>query len=210
MRKLSLTVLFVMLGAASVCSADIFTRPITYGVDLTVGTAQVTGFIETNGTLGILGDDAILNWNLELSDSVNACPSLPCTYDLTGPDNTVGNDGLNEYHGVGGSDLTATRTQLSFNFGGTDLGDLIFDAGGRDYVCIGDAGTCVYLPASGAYPPGVEVVIGDPDTQFAVLSGTQVIGTVSTTPEPSYIAVSAGIIALIGFRKLRIKSLISN
>jgi hypothetical protein len=55
-------------------------------------------------------------------------------------------------------------------------------------------------------------VLGDPNNSFtggnnvsdddALVSGT--IGGGNATPEPSYFAVGAGIVALIGFRKLRI------
>ena len=41
---------------------------ITYNVDLTDGAASVTGFIETDGTIGTLAQVNVLDWNLDLDD----------------------------------------------------------------------------------------------------------------------------------------------
>lgn len=47
----SLTLISLAFIAASLCSAS----EITYYVDQTVGDGDVTGFIETDGTIGTLG-----------------------------------------------------------------------------------------------------------------------------------------------------------
>jgi len=59
------TIMFML--SAVCCSADI-----TYDVDQTVGIGSVKGFIETDGTTGVLGASNILNWNLLLNDGTNA------------------------------------------------------------------------------------------------------------------------------------------
>jgi hypothetical protein len=50
----------LLIGAASICGAS----PITYSVNQTVGAGSVSGFIETDGTIGTLTTANILNWNL--------------------------------------------------------------------------------------------------------------------------------------------------
>ena len=79
---------------------------ITYGVDQTVGIGSVTGFIETDGTIGVLSTGNILDWNLLLNDGST-------TFDLLGP-----LSGSNSQFGVSGSELSASATQILFDFSG--------------------------------------------------------------------------------------------
>jgi hypothetical protein len=97
----------LILSAVAVCNA---TPTIYYAVNRTVGTGTVTGFIATDGTLGVLGAPNIVDWNISLlvgSDS----------YDLLGP-----LSGNNSTAYIDGIDLTATPTQLLFNFSANDFG----------------------------------------------------------------------------------------
>ena len=50
--------LFMMIGAA---------QAITYNVNRTIGAGTVTGFVETDGTIGILATGNITDWVLTLS-----------------------------------------------------------------------------------------------------------------------------------------------
>src|SRR5947209_4642038 len=93
---ISLCAILVMMLAATVCDAS----PITYSVNRTVGTGTVTGFIQTDGTLGVLAPANFLNWTLNLVVGVD-------TFTLTGANSTV-------Y--IQGVDTTATATQILFNF----------------------------------------------------------------------------------------------
>src|ERR1039457_2551246 len=52
------------LGAASLCSAG----SITYQISLTAGVGSATGYIVTDGTIGVLGQANIIAYNLFLSD----------------------------------------------------------------------------------------------------------------------------------------------
>jgi hypothetical protein len=182
----SLSLLSLTLGVASLCGAT----AITYNVNQTIGAGGVTGFIETDGTIGVLdtggsaGIANILAWNLLLNDGTT-------TFDLLGPPNSVGTNGV---------DLSATATQLLFNFSGGSF--LFFETDNTGVVCFG-AQTCGFGPPG----TGARLEIGGFDVgpiQFTSLSGTQVIGTTSTSsiPEPSTLALLGAGIALLGFRKL--------
>lgn len=120
----SLCAALVMLLAAVVCSAS----PISYTVSRTIGIGTVTGFMETDGTLGVLGAGNFVDWSLLLNDGTN-------TYNLYGP-----LSGSNSSVYVSGSDTTATASQILFNFSGTDNGYLLFQYGvgihdGFHYYC---------------------------------------------------------------------------
>lgn len=211
---LSLTLLILLVGAASFCRAS----DITYNVNLQVGEATVTGTITTDGTIGVFNNDLglgslFLDWSLVLNDPtvvyVNGQPStnclgLPCTFDLIGPSNG------NQVVDFLGADLSATATQLLFNFSGTDGGAFFFETDDSAAVCFETTTDCIsygfgageslYINpwfVSPLEPPQV-------DLQYRSLSGTQVIGTAagsgSVIPEPSTLALLGTGIAILGSR----------
>ena len=100
LRIIPVLLLFAAIGAPTVARADI-----TYAVDETVGAGSATGFITTNGTLGILDTADILNWNLTLNDGTN--PPV----DLEGP--ASGNNSLVLFSRIG-FDGDALATDLRF------------------------------------------------------------------------------------------------
>lgn len=186
-RLRSFVLLPLVFGAASLCSAS----PITYLVYQTVGAGSVTGFIETDGTIGVLGNGNILNWNLVLNDG-----TAPA-FDLLGPLSAS-----NSVVGIAGADLTATATQLSFNFASTDGGYALFQSPvlftGSDFWCSVSADTS----SSFCPPPEGETVNVSPDSNRSTsLSSAAVIGTASSLPEPSCLPFVAFGITLLGWRK---------
>src|SRR5260370_24568371 len=90
---------------------------ITYTVNQTVGAGSVTGFITTDGTIGTLGTADIVNWDLTLNDGTNP------VFVLLGP--TSGNNSGEE---IAGADLTASATQLLYNFNASDNGVFIIES----------------------------------------------------------------------------------
>jgi hypothetical protein len=80
--------------------------------------------------LGVLNVNNILNWDLTVTDPTQAITSS----DILGPFS-----GSNSQVGLSGSDLTATPTELLFNFSGTDNGWLLFQSptlfNGSDFWC---------------------------------------------------------------------------
>src|SRR5664279_2210679 len=172
--------LVVMLLGTAVCYAS----PISYNVNRTVGIGSVTGFIETDGTLGVLGVGDFVDWSLLLNDGTN-------TYTLDGP-----LSGNNSSVYVQGSDVTASAAQLLFNFSGTDNGYFLFQYGvgihdGNHYYCDATfAGIC--LAGETVAPANFS------QGQNVARSGDVVIGTVGgSVPEPgTLIMFGSGIVGL--------------
>jgi hypothetical protein len=174
----------VFLLSAVFCNAG----DITYDVDQTVGIGSVTGFIETDGTIGVLGVSNILNWNLLLNDGST-------TFDLLGP-----LSGSNSQFGVSGSELSASTTEMFFDFSGA--GWAMFQAPtlftGFDLWCTQGTIQCTGSTGTG------EVLATSGGNQFTGLSGTQVIA--SSVPEPSVfslLGLGMAVTALWKFRASR-------
>lgn len=163
------------LGAASLCSAG----SITYQISLPAGVGSATGYIVTDGTIGVLGQANIIAYNLFLSDPAASSSTwtLVCC----------------NFFPFYGSALSATATQLLFNFSGTgvvDFADPTLDfqlclstAGGSGGPCQG-AGVglsfLTLLPSFGY------------NYQFTSVSGTAVIGTATATPITTTTTVKYG------------------
>jgi PEP-CTERM motif len=184
-KRLSLlAALAAVLFGAVFCSAS----PITYDVSRTIGIGSLTGFIETDGNLGVLGAGDFVDWSLLLNDGTN-------TYNLYGP-----LSGNNSSVYVSGTDATATMTQLLFNFSGTDNGYLLLQYGvgihdGYHYYCDATfSGICLAgeTVAPAYYTQG----------QNVSRSGDVVIGTAASVPEPgTYGLMLTGVGLLLGKRK---------
>jgi hypothetical protein len=178
-------VLAAILSIASLASAT----PITYNVDRIIGAGSVTGFIETDGTIGVLSAANIVDWNLLLNDGTS-------TFDLTGP-----LSGNNSVVFVQGADTSAFGTQLMFNFSGIDNGIFLFQQGlfsGNHYYCdASQPGPCF----AGETVVPISVTTGyqnDPN-----LRGNVVIGNAASgAPEPATCELTlAGLGLLLGKRR---------
>jgi hypothetical protein len=181
LRATLITLSFV-LSAAGLCSA----ADITYNVNRTVGAGSVTGDIITDGTLGVLGQANIVNETLLINDGTS-------TFTI---------QGSNSQDALLGADLSATATQLSFNFSGSDTGVLLFQSptigSNQDFVCFQTGPDC-----GGTGAGDLLLVANGSAGQFAAEAGTQVIGTAGTSsvPEPATLALLGAGIGLLGFRK---------
>jgi hypothetical protein len=180
---------FLILSVAVVSNAS----PITYNVNRTVGIGSVTGSIQTNGTLGVLTAASITDWDLHLTDGTN-------TFELTGP--LSGNDSVVFLQGA---DVSATTTQLLYNFSAGDAGLLLFQQGlfsGAHYYCDG-------APANFACIPGESVVplsVFSPGFINVAQQGNQVIGTApggnnNSVPEPNIIILLLTGVVMLLIRK---------
>ena len=158
--------LAILLLGVMVCNA----APISYNVNRTIGIGSVTGFIATDGSLGVLTSGNIVDWTLLLDDGTS-------TFTLTGP--LSGNNSVVFSQGI---DISATATQLLFDFSGVDDGIFLFQQGlfsGMHYYCAASqSGTC--FQGETVVPISVfQSFQNDPRT------GNLVIGTAaSSVPEP--------------------------
>jgi hypothetical protein len=155
----------LVLGTASICTAT----AITYSVNQTIGVGSATGNIVTDGTIGVLNSADILNWNLLLNDGTN-------TFNLSGPPTSL------SQVTVDGTDLSATASQLLFNFSaGGGLFDLLdIDGGYLPSVCFSAQANCTSFDATGEGIGESVMIFSFP--QSTSLSGTDVI---ATAPEPA-------------------------
>jgi len=198
MSTAAFAVLSLTLGVASLANAT----NITYTVDQTIGAGSLTGDIVTDGTIGTLVQSDVIDWNLLLNDGTN-------TFDLTGP--LSGGNSLFSDNAPG--DLSATATQLTFDFSGavatlgtelyfmTTPSTQIASGNLQSQVCFGVVGN------SGLCSGDEELIVLGGANEVTPLSGAQVIASVSTgspgspsVPEPSSLAMAFAALLVMGFR----------
>jgi hypothetical protein len=182
-------VLAYTFALATAAKADI-----TYDISRTIGTASVTGFIETNGNTGTLTNTDIVDWNLALT---NGAATLTLTGPLSG-NNSVESDSALE------GDLTATATDLFFNFGAANDGYLLFQTtglfgSGEQYYC--DSATNQNSVCA-AGEDIVPVSIFDPATYaHTARAGDEIIASVpgAAVPEPATVVLISTMLLGVGF-----------
>lgn len=163
-----------------------------YSVNRTIGGGSVTGTIETDGTIGVLGGGNVLGWNLSITDGSG---SGALTLDSA----------TNSQLLLVGSLFSATAAGLFFDFAGS-AGFALFQ---NPSIGSGQNWWCLEGVASGCSGAGnsTESVTRDAGTVFSVRQGYLQVAELAdnTVPEPASIALvlAAAGIALGVRRKQR-------
>jgi hypothetical protein len=182
---LALVALVVTTGPMAAGAASI-----VYDVNRTINAGTVTGFVQTDGTIGTLGSTNITDWTLTLT-APNLLGGSPDVIDFVGGQTFLS-----------GSATTATLTQLLFDFIGTGI--FLLQGANNNFWCL-ETGGCTTAGAGEHIGQGIQ---GNNVAQTAIHSGPIVVGSVTTAvapvPEPEIYAMMGlglGVLGWIGRRK---------
>jgi len=175
----------------------------TYNVDLVVGGGTVTGSIQTDGTLGPLATTNITGYSLNLVEGLLSATLNPGNSSFDG-------SGFTDVS-PGSPNLTATATQLFYNFGLVYDAAFYLNANNNTIFCLHDAaGACSVSSAAADADGGAPAMIlglGNGSFTFTPESGDVCIaGECGTTPLPAALplfATGLGGLGLLGWRRRR-------
>lgn len=184
MRKYTLCIATVALMLMSGVA-----HAITYSVNRTIGAGSVTGYIETDGTLGLLSSGNITDWAFTLS-APNLAGGSPDLIEFATPPQLTVISGL-------GTTATASQILFDFNIGGSFIG---FQGASTNFWCLDTLGLCT---ETGEHI-GRNNIDGS-NAQSAYYDGQVVIASVSVIPLPIGLPLFAGGLGLLGLMHVRSK-----
>lgn len=195
MRKIILGVLAVSLMAFATAA-----NAITYNVNRSIGNGSVIGYLQTDGTLGALGEDNFVTWELTFSS-----PNLRTTYVAN-----YFNSHIMSFESFSGKNsLVATDKDLTFNYSNIRRFFLVqLDDSSAIWcmITIGDCASPITHFTETLHDRGAGLYELAEKTQYSRITGPVKIGTVSVVPVPAGLPLLAGgigILGLIGWRRKR-------
>ena len=181
----------VCAGVVTLLASVTANASIVYNLDRTIGAGTVTGFIETDGSIGVLGSSNITDWALTLT-----APNL-----LGGPIVTLNASDTGSTTTVSGSSLTATTDALSFNFSAD---------GHTDYMMfkVGSVGYCIHNCLSGWQSEAIMRATSPSNTDAAFTTPTGTIDiAVSAVPVPAAVWLfGSGLLGLVGVARRKARA----
>jgi hypothetical protein len=185
-----------LLGTVCACIVMVLSSisanaTIIYSVNRAIGAGTVTGFIETDGTLGVLSTVNITDWSLTLS-APNLLGGSPDLIDFATQTKTS----------LIGTATTATSTQLLFDFSagsaGSDNYFLLQGSGPNNYWCLETYYSNCSSVGLGEHMGFDDV--GGPVAQTVLYSGTIAFAQVVPIP-PALLLFGSGLLGLVGMAR---------
>jgi len=184
-----------LAGAMALAGSVFAAADTTYTISQLFGGASIGGTITTDGNSGTLSKSDIVSWDLIVTGQTGKTITL---------------DSANSGLGITGNDLSASGTNLLFNFSGNDgggIGSQLNGWGSSGYYYFCDA------TSNGACAAGESAVptnVWDPTNSLwgYAESGEQVIGTTggdAAAPEPSSLwLLGSGLFGFVGMVRRKI------
>jgi hypothetical protein len=174
----------------TLCTATANAALITYDVDRTIGDGSVTGYITTNGdTEGFLTQDEIVDWSLTLTPDVGGIST-----------GTINPSNSNVF--IYGSAITATATELSYDFTPADDTWMLFSGGIQNlFWCLETTGCNDAPDLSEHIGIGTEAI---QSVDYSAYTGENslVFATATVVPVPAAVWLfGSGLIGLAGFAR---------
>jgi len=178
-------------GVITLLASVAASASIVYNLDRTIGAGTVTGFIETDGTIGVLGEANITDWMLTLN-----APNLS-----NGPTVMINASDTGATMIFEGTALSASATALMFNFSapGTTNEIRFYDSRngwGINECFSGYNRECIWRDAT----------VANTDAEFVLRTGTIDIG-VSAVPVPAAVWLfGSGLLGLVGVARRKARA----